>query len=109
MEIGKILLNFAVFSVLSGCATIDDVKRAQATADEAAGLASQGIAAGQAAQATADSAVAAAQRAQFTADKAANAAAAADAKAAEAGAAAAKIDKTFWQHHARHHPHRNAR
>jgi len=92
--------------MLSGCATIDDVKRAQSTADQALSLAQEGKSAAQQAQATADNATVAAQRAQATADSAVSAAAIADSKAEAAGAAAAKTDKTFWQHHERHHRHR---
>ena len=86
--------------LLSGCATIESVERAQSTADQAVALAKQ-------AQTTGDGATAAAQRAQTTADGAQAAAEAADAKAQAAGVEAEKAQKTFWQHHNRHHPHRN--
>jgi len=92
--------------LLSGCATVESVERAQAVADQALALAQQDQTAAQQAQATADSATAAAQRAQTTANGAQAAAAAADAKAVAAAAAAEKADKTFWDHHATHHPHR---
>lgn len=93
-------------TMLSGCATIESVERAQATANQALSLAQQGNAAAQAAQATADAGVSAAQRAQATADAAGAAAAVADGKAEAAGAKADKNDKTFWQHHQTHHRHR---
>lgn len=105
----KYLLPPAILAAcvaLSGCATTEAVKQAQATADQALMLANQGIASAQKAQVTADSAVTAAQRAQETADSAQNAAAVADAKAQAAGDAAAKADKTFWDHHNLHHRHR---
>lgn len=92
--------------LLSGCATIESVERAQSTADQALGLAQQGLAAAQQAQTTADGATSAAQRAQTTANGAQSAAEAADAKAVAAGEAAAKNDKTFWDHHETHHRHR---
>lgn len=94
-------------SMIAGCATVEDVKRAQATADQALNLAQEDKVAAERAQSTADNATAAAQRAQSTADSAVNAAAVADQKAEAAGAAAAQADKTFWQHHERHHRHRN--
>ncbi len=93
-------------TLLSGCATTEAVKRAQATADQALALAQQDKVAAEQAQATADAGVSAAQRAQATADAGVAAAAAADAKAEAAGAKADKNDKTFWQHHETHHRHR---
>lgn len=101
-----ILASASAVILLSGCATIEDVKRAQSTADQALSLAQEGKAAAERGQATADNATIAAQRAQSTADSAVSAAAVADQKAEAAGAAAAKTDKTFWQHHERHHRHR---
>lgn len=92
--------------LLGGCATTEAVKRAQATADEALALAQRGNTAAQQAQATADGAVAAAARAQTTANGAQAAAEAADNRAQAAGAEAAKAQRTFWQHHDRHHPHK---
>ena len=92
--------------LLSGCATTESVKRAQATADQALALAQDGKSAAQRAQETADGSVVAAQRAQVTADGAQAAAVTADGKAEAAGTAAAKTDATFWQHHERHHRHR---
>lgn len=92
--------------LLSGCATTEAVKRAQATADQALELAKQGNAAAANAQATGDAGVSAAQRAQATADAAVSAAAAADSKAEAAGVKADNNDKTFWQHHETHHRHR---
>ncbi len=93
-------------TMLSGCATTEAVKQAQATADQALALAKQGNAAAEKAQTTADAGVNAAQRAQMTADAANAAAAVADGKAEAAGAKADKNDKTFWQHHETHHRHR---
>ena len=93
--------------MLSGCATTEAVKRAQATADQALTLAQQGNVAAQKAQGTADSAVAAAAQAQSTADLGVAKADAAAASAQAAGEAAAKADRTFWQHHERHHRHRS--
>lgn len=92
----------ASMTMLSACATIEEAKRAQATADQALSLAQESKAAAQRAQETADGAVAAAQTAQ-------NAATVADGKAEAAGAAAAKADKTFWQHHDLHHRHHRKR
>lgn len=101
---------FAISTLLlSGCATTESVKQAQATADQALALAREGKSAAQRAQETADSAAAAAQRAQLTADGAQAAATVADSKAEAAGAAAAKADKTFWQHHELHHRHRSSK
>lgn len=85
-------------ATLSGCATIESVKRAQSTADQAVTLATQGNAAAQAAQATADGATAAALAAQTTANGAQTAAEAADAKAVTAGTAAEAAQKTIDQH-----------
>lgn len=96
-------------ALLGGCASIEDVKRAQSTADQAVALAREGKAAAQQAQSTADQGVAAAQRAQGTADQAVAAAKAADDKAQAAGDAAAKNEKIFWQHHETHHRHYKAR
>lgn len=93
-------------TMISGCATTEAVKQAQATADQALALAKQGNAAADKAQATADAGVNAAQRAQVTADAAGAAAAVADGKAEAAGAKADNNDKTFWQHHETHHRHR---
>lgn len=93
-------------TMISGCATTEAVKRAQATADQALALAQQDKVAAEQAQATADAGVRAAQRAQETADAGVAAAAVADGKAEAAGAQADKNDKTFWQHHERHHRHR---
>jgi uncharacterized protein YceK len=95
--------------LLSGCASIEDVKRAQSTADQALALAGEGKAAAQQAQGTADQAVAAAQRAQSTADQGVTAAQVADGKGQAAGDAAAKNEKVFWQHHQTHHRHRKAK
>lgn len=91
---------------LSGCATVESVKLAQATADQALALAKEDKVAAEQAQRTADQGVAAAQRAQVTADQAGAAAKVADDKAQAAGDAAAKTDKVFWQHHETHHRHR---
>lgn len=94
-------------ALLGGCASIEDVKRAQSTADQAVALAREGKAAAQQAQGTADQGVAAAQRAQATADQGVAAAKAADDKAQAAGDAAAKNEKIFWQHHETHHRHQH--
>lgn len=105
--INKSIAALAVSAaMLSGCATTEAVKRAQATADQALSLAQEDKLAAQRAQDTADSATVAAQRAQATADSAQAAAVIADSKAVAAGAAAEQADKTFWQHHERHHRHR---
>ena len=93
-------------TTLSGCATTEAVKRAQATADQALALAKQGKIEAEKAQATADAGVSAAQRAQATGDSAVAAAATADAKAEAASSKADNNDKTFWQHHETHHRHR---
>ena len=108
MRKNSIFLTAAVLSAvtLSGCATVEDVKRAQSTADQAVALAREGKAAAQQAQTTADQGVAAAQRAQGTADQAVAAAKVADDKGQAAGDAAANNDKVFWQHHETHHRHR---
>jgi hypothetical protein len=88
-------------ALLSGCATVGSVKRAQATADQAVTLAQQGNAAAQNAQATADGTTSAAQTAQATANGAQTAAEAADAKAVAAGTSAAGAQKTIDDHLAR--------
>jgi len=52
-----VLISVAVASIgMSGCATVDDVKHAQATADQALSTAQQALQAAQAAQASADKA-----------------------------------------------------
>ena len=100
------LLMLAGSVVLTGCASTEALRSTRALAEQALTLAQQGNAAAQKAQATADTAVSAAERAQASADAAGAAAASADGKAVAAGEQAAKNDKTFWQHHSRHHPHR---
>ena len=84
----RILLAAAVAgAMLSGCASIESVKRAQSTADQAVTLAKQGNAAALNAQATANGA-------QTAAD-------AADTKADAAGTAATSAQKTIDDHLAR--------
>jgi hypothetical protein len=105
--------------MLSGCASIDAVEHAQATADEAMTHAQAGEAAAARAQSTADAAGAAAQRAQSTADAAGSAAqraqstadaanSAAQAAQTDAHAAIDRLDKTQpqVQHLMHHHKHR---
>lgn len=100
---------------LSGCATVDSVRHAQATADQAlsqaqaAGASAQAAgAAAQRAQSSADAAGAAAQRAQSSAEAAASAAQAA---AADAHQANDRLDhmKPQVEHLVHHHAHRTWR
>ena len=110
VKMSKIILVASVCAMtLGGCATVDDMKLAQATADQALALAKEGKMAAEQAQGTADQGVAAAGRAQATADQASAAAKVADDKAESAGDLAAKTDKSFWQHHETHHRHRKPR
>ncbi|MFC3068272.1 hypothetical protein [Phenylobacterium soli] len=107
------LLTGAV--ALSGCASIDSVKRAQATADQALAMAQSDQAASQHAQSSADAAAAAAQRAQSSADAAASAAqsaqSAAQAASAQVGDLSTRVDRMQRQratsgkrhHRTRHH------
>ena len=88
-SIGKFsLVMIAGALAVSGCATTGSVKRAQARADDAYGVAESGVNAAQHAQGSADSAYAAAQRAQSSADAAGAAAASAGNAAQAAGMAA---------------------
>ena len=96
-------------ALLGGCATVESVKLAQATADQALALAQAGKAAAQQAQSTADQGVALAKQAQGTADQGVAAAKVADDKAQAAGDLGAKNEKTFWDHHETHHRHRKPR
>ena len=101
MNVRILLAATVAGAMLSGCASIESVKRAQSTADQAVTLANQGNAAAQNAQATADGATSAAQTAQTTANGAQAAADAADAKAVAAGTAATSAQKTIDDHLAR--------
>lgn len=118
MKLNKnlILVVSVAAPMLAGCATLEDVKRAQLTADQAVAAAQAAQGSADRAQSTADQGVAAAQRAQnsadraqATADKAVAAAKVADDKAQAAGDAAAENKKVFWQHHDTHHRHRRPR
>ena len=96
-------------ALLGGCATVESVKLAQSTADQALALAQSAKAAAQQAQSTADQGVASARQAQGTADQGVAAAKVADDKAQAAGDLGAKNEKTFWDHHETHHRHRKPR
>ena len=109
-KLGKIMLLCSMSAMtLSGCATVEGMKLAQATADEALALAKADKIAAEQAQTTANQGVAAAEKAQNSADQAAAAAKVADDKAQSAGELAANNEKIFWQHHETHHPHRKPR
>jgi murein lipoprotein len=60
----------SALAVLGGCASVDDVKHAQATADQALSAANQAQQTASAAGSSAQSAMSAAQAAQQSADKA---------------------------------------
>lgn len=104
-----LLICSASVAMLSGCATVESVKLAQSTADQALTLAQANKVAVQQAQGTADQGVAAAQQAQATADQGVAASKVADEKAQSAGDLAAKNEKVFSQHHETHHRHRKPR
>ena len=115
---GRITLAGAMMGAmaLGGCATVDSVKQAQATADQALAQAQAGNAAAHQAQSSADAAMAAAQRAQATADAAGSAAQQASATATSANQRvdelSARVDRVQagMRHKARHrrHHHRAA-
>jgi hypothetical protein len=83
--------------MLGGCATREDVERAQASADAAHQQAAAAMAAAQQAQGTANQALSTAQSAATTAQ-------AAQAAAAQMGA---RHEEWKAEHHARHHRHRH--